>query len=980
VPLATASVLRAAAFTNGWTPSVAAVAFYGPAASPANAQLTRSVSGNSSASPLVTFNVIPGSNANCIAITETLAPGIGATAISPGGNYVASNNVVLWGPFFGTNIFSVSYQAVGLPGAYPAKASWSVDGVSGSETTGTNLVIAANAVNGTIPSPLPQVPTPIFIPPSGSAVPVDVLMGLPGWDFGLLDDTWAGGTRSVQNLPAQSAWFVSGSSTNLTASVGALNFWNGTNAVAGITYFTPNATTPVALGIGDTLKATVKLVLTGVAPANSAQGLRIGLFDFVDSTLSPPRVSTDGFAATGQGNGAQGYCLFQNMGTTFQNVTPTDIKVRTNLLSVSLLATNTDFSSLSGTVASNNFPGFTAGRQYVLTLTVSRTAVSSLAFTASWQDTTTGGTYSKSATNSSAASFRFDGLALWSQTAASAATNITLNEFKMDYIPATNNAPPAASTAIYYTLDGSLPTPSSLLYTGAVQLASAGIVRAAAFATGWTPSVAAVAFYGPAASPANAQLTRSVSGNSSASPLVTFNVTPGSNANCIAITETLAPGIGATAISPGGNYVASNNVVLWGPFFGTNIFSVSYQAVGLPGAYPANASWSVDGVSGSETTGTNLVIAASGVNGVIPTMPPQVATPVLLPALASNLPVSVIITDATPGAVICYTLDGSLPTPGSTPYSGPVPLATASVLRAAAFTNGWTPSVAAVGEYVPVLTTNTVAVTNSIAGNATYQPIVSLTATPQGAVSCYAVVETIPFGLTPSSLSGDGIWDPIAGAIRWGPYLDNQPRVFSFNVGGASGTYLLSGQVSVNGYSMSTGATNVQINTSVIGSAPQIGTQPSNQVALAGSTAQFTVGASGSSPLIYQWYFNTNTPLFSPSPVAALSLSNVTIQSAGRYSVVITNTFGSATSSVASLTVVTPLVTNIVNGTNGSVTLSFVGLPNATTRIWATTNLALPSSWQPIFTNTTTSPGGTWQFTDTNTAGYPVRFYRFSTP
>jgi hypothetical protein len=309
-----------------------------------------------------------------------------------------------------------------------------------------------------------------------------------------------------------------------------------------------------------------------------------------------------------------------------------------------------------------------------------------------------------------------------------------------------------------------------------------------------------------------------------------------------------------------------------------------------------------------------------------------------------------------------------------------VPLATASVLRAAAFTNGWTPSVAAVGEYVPVLTTNTVAVTNSIAGNATYQPIVSLTATPQGAVSCYAVVETIPFGLTPSSLSGDGIWDPIAGAIRWGPYLDNQPRVFSFNVGGASGTYLLSGQVSVNGYSMSTGATNVQINTSVIGSAPQIGTQPSNQVALAGSTAQFTVGASGSSPLIYQWYFNTNTPLFSPSPVAALSLSNVTIQSAGRYSVVITNTFGSATSSVASLTVVTPLVTNIVNGTNGSVTLSFVGLPNATTRIWATTNLALPSSWQPIFTNTTTSPGGTWQFTDTNTAGYPVRFYRFSTP
>jgi len=41
-----------------------------------------------------------------------------------------------------------------------------------------------------------------------------------------------------------------GPSTNLTAGVNALNFWNGTNAVAGITYFTPNATTPVSLGLG----------------------------------------------------------------------------------------------------------------------------------------------------------------------------------------------------------------------------------------------------------------------------------------------------------------------------------------------------------------------------------------------------------------------------------------------------------------------------------------------------------------------------------------------------------------------------------------------------------------------------------------------------------------------------------------------------------------------------------------------------------
>jgi hypothetical protein len=984
VPLASASVLRAAAFTNGWTPSVAAVAYYGPPAVPANAQVTRSVSGNASATPVVTFNVVPGTNANCIAITESLAPGLGAANVSSGGNYVASNNVVLWGPFFGTNVLSLSYQAVGLPGVYPAKASWSVDGVSGTETTGTNIVIIASGGSVVFPTPPPQVPAPIIIPLSGSAVPVDVLMGLPGWDFGLLDDTWAGGTRSVQNLPTQSAWFVSGSSTNLTAGVSALNFWNGTNAVTGITYFTPNATTPVSLGVGDTLKATLKLVLTGVAPTNTAQGLRIGLFDFVDSALSPPQVSADGFTAAGQGNGVQGYCLFQNMGTAFQVMTPVDIRVRTNLVSCSLLATNTDFRSMSGSVVSNNFPGFTAGRQYILTLTVSRTAASSLAFNASWLDTTTGGTFSNSATNSSATSFRFDGLALWSQTAATAATNITLNEFKMDYIPqAASSAPAQTNTAIYYTLDGSLPTPSSMVYTGAVQLASAGVVRAIAFAAGWTPSGVVVAYYVPPAVPANAQVTRSVSGNGFATPVVTFNVTPGTNASCIAITEALVPGLGATSVSSGGNYVASNNVVLWGPFFGTNVLSLSYQAVGLPGVYPVRASWSVDGVSGTETTGTNLVIAGTGVNGQVPTPPappPQVATPVLTPPMASNLPVSVTITDATPGAVIYYTLDGSLPTKNSTLCTGVVSLVAKSVLRAVAFTNGWTPSVAAVGEYVPVLTTNTVLVTNSITENATIQPIVSLTATPQGAVNCYAVVETIPFGLTPSGLSGDGIWDPIAGAIRWGPYLDNQPRGFSFSVSGASGTYLLSGQVSVNGYSMSTGATNIQVNTSVSWTAPQIGTQPSSQVALAGSTVQFTVSASGSSPLIYRWYFNTNTPLFSPSTVATLSLSNVTAQSAGHYSVVITNVYGNVTSSIVSLTVVTPLVVTGINlDASGNVTLNFASLPNSTNRIWAATNLVPPAVWQVISTNIA-DPNGQWQFIDTNAIGHPMRYYRFSMP
>lgn len=132
-------------------------------------------------------------------------------------------------------------------------------------------------------------------------------------------------------------------------------------------------------------------------------------------------------------------------------------------------------------------------------------------------------------------------------------------------------------------------------------------------------------------------------------------------------------------------------------------------------------------------------------------------------------------------------------------------------------------------------------------------------------------------------------------------------------------------------------------------------------------------------PMSYQWYFDQNFPL-AGTVFSALALPDVAPQSAGGYSVIITNAFGSITSSVASLTVVTPLVTNLVRGANGKMTLNFVGLPNTVTRLWAATNLASPASWQPIFTNTTTTTNGTWQFIDTNTIGTPAKFYRFSTP
>ncbi|MGA2174129.1 MAG: immunoglobulin domain-containing protein [Verrucomicrobiota bacterium] len=96
---------------------------------------------------------------------------------------------------------------------------------------------------------------------------------------------------------------------------------------------------------------------------------------------------------------------------------------------------------------------------------------------------------------------------------------------------------------------------------------------------------------------------------------------------------------------------------------------------------------------------------------------------------------------------------------------------------------------------------------------------------------------------------------------------------------------------------------------------PQITTQPASQAVPAGTTATFNVSAEGSAPLSYQWRMNganlTSGGALSGATSSALTISNVTAANVGSYSVVVSNSYGAATSSDALLTLL-PAGTDLI--------------------------------------------------------------------
>ena len=143
------------------------------------------------------------------------------------------------------------------------------------------------------------------------------------------------------------------------------------------------------------------------------------------------------------------------------------------------------------------------------------------------------------------------------------------------------------------------------------------------------------------------------------------------------------------------------------------------------------------------------------------------------------------------------------------------------------------------------------------------------------------------------------------------------------------------------------------INTNYVPPSVSIVAQPVNRTAMEGSTVTFTAQAVGTQPLLHRWRFNgTNDLVDGPNVSGAntnvLTLRNITTNSAGNYSLFVSNVFATAISSNAVLTVLptfnTGQMSNIWNLLAGDRT--YLGT-NSTERGLAynsaTTNLLLVS-------------------------------------
>ncbi len=209
-----------------------------------------------------------------------------------------------------------------------------------------------------------------------------------------------------------------------------------------------------------------------------------------------------------------------------------------------------------------------------------------------------------------------------------------------------------SGATIYYTTNGTTPTTASTQYTAPIAVSSTQTIQAIAVATGFTQSGVGSAAY---------------------------TITP------VAATPTFLPAAGT--------YTTAQTVTISDTTSGATIYYTTNGTTPTTASTKYTAPITVSSTQTIQAIAVATGFTQSAVGSATYTITPVAATPTFSPAAGTYTTAqTVTISDATSGATIYYTTNGTTPTTASTRYIAPITVSSTQTIQAIAVATGFTQS------------------------------------------------------------------------------------------------------------------------------------------------------------------------------------------------------------------------------------------------------------------------------------------------